>query len=74
MGKAISDQDRYVIDQLKKFLEKQEGKSKKPKSTPRPTTPTRKSPPPPPLVKQREVRYGGKIKKRASGGRVKKRK
>ena len=67
MPKTISDQDIYNM--LKKLLEKQEGKSKKPKQTPTPK-PTRR--PSPPLVKQREVKRGGKIKKKASGGKVKK--
>ena len=75
MPKTISDQDIYNM--LKKFLEKQESKSKKPNQKPNqkpkqiPTPkPTRR--PSPPLVKQREVKRGGKIKKKASGGKVKK--
>tara|TARA_R100001198_G_scaffold88224_1_gene63785 strand:+ start:368 stop:583 length:216 start_codon:yes stop_codon:yes gene_type:complete len=71
MPKTVSDQDIYNM--LKKFLEKQESKSKKPNQKPKqiPTPkPTRR--PSPPLVKQREVKRGGKIKKKASGGKVKK--
>ena len=76
-GRTQSDQDKRkqkekAAEDVLKEMEKLFKKFRPTKPFPQPK-PKRK-PSPPPLVKQREAKYGGKIKKKARGGKVKKRK